>query len=74
MAEIATKVALVVAGIERLRDSFDNEDPLRHAKADLRRAAENTLAIAVGQAELLLRAASDLQLNWDDAHNPKDQP
>lgn len=65
--EIATDFALTIAAIERLRETFDINDPLRHAKADLRRAAEATLRLAVVQAQDLVRVAETLHLNFDEA-------
>ena len=71
--EIATDVALVIAGIEKLRNSFDMNDPLRYAKGDLRRAAEQSLRLAVAQAQSLIAAAETLQLNYDEAKASTEQ-
>ncbi|MDR6216231.1 hypothetical protein [Paracidovorax wautersii] len=65
--ELATDMALLVARIEASRDSFDLADPMRHVKADLRRAAEANIQLALQAASDLLRAAEDLQKNLDDA-------
>lgn len=67
MSDLATDLAVAVADIRRLHESFDINDPLRHVKADLRRSAEQTLALAVTQVNTLLGAAKDMQLNFDDA-------
>lgn len=65
--EIATDCALTVAAIEKLRDAFDINDPLRHTKSDLRRAAEAALRLGIAHAQELIRAAETLQLNFDEA-------
>lgn len=67
--ELATDAALLVARIEAVRQAFSVKDPMRHVKADLRRAAESTIRLAFQQANTLLQAAEDLQKNLDDVSN-----
>lgn len=64
--ELATDAALLVARIEAARVAYDLEDPMRHVKADLRRAAESTIRLALQHANELLQAAEDLQEKLND--------
>ncbi len=64
--ELATDAALLVARLETAREAFDMNDPVRHVKADLRRAAYSTIHMAIQHANALLQAAEDLQKNLDD--------
>ncbi len=60
MTTLALNVIRVIADMQRMRDEYDQEDPMRHIKGDLRRAAEAAIESAVTQAQSLLNTAAEL--------------
>jgi hypothetical protein len=70
MTTLALNVIRVVADMQRMRDEYDREDPMRHIKGNLRRAAEGVMENAVAQARALLLTADELDALFAEAVKP----